>query len=359
MPFNIEQLQTLVYPFAGNDPETDIMLFFTDNKNEPRSINVRRCIETDEQFTGNPFEYSGQELRDFINACPRVPEKPIQFSFQTVTDENAVELESNFKSSEGLIFAYQNVYKNGYVSSLSSFSKVAYPPAIATLGNRTPEEVSVSNNMLLTIPKQNNEVRDIKILYKEGDGGVWKLIDQVGANEDFNNINYTFVGDEETADRAIVTVFNTLGGIVWARQIGEYYTRLRDVREAADGNVLAFGHDYGWGENNGGSVTPQVGLLAKWNKATGANIFKLILRPTQLTFNSQATSALETGAVDSMGNIWTVTRSGNAEDISYGGSTIYKEGLHVIKMDTAGTVTGSWKLTSSPLWTVSRNNIFF
>ena len=164
------------------------------------------------------------------------------------------------------------------------------------------------------------------------------------------------VGDEETADRAIVTVFNTLGGIVWARQIGEYYTRLRDVREAADGNVLAFGHDYGWGENNGGGVTPQVGLLAKWNKATGANIFKLILRPTQLTFNSQATSALETGAVDSMGNIWTVTRSGNAEDISYGGSTIYKEGLHVIKMDTAGTVTGSWKLTSSPLWTVSRNN---
>ena len=199
MAFNTEQLETLVYPFAGDDLETDIMLFFTDNKNEPRSINVRRCIETDEQFTGNPFGYSGQELQDFINACPRVPEKPIQFSFQTVTDENAVELESNFKGSEGLIFAYQNVYKNGYVSSLSSFSKVAYPPAIATLGNRTPEEVSVSNSMLLTIPKQNNEVRYIRILYKEGDGGVWKLIDQVRANEDFNNINYTFVGDEETA----------------------------------------------------------------------------------------------------------------------------------------------------------------
>lgn len=199
MAFNIEQLQTLVYPFAGNDPETDIMLFFTDNKNEPRSINVRRCIETDEQFTGNPFGYSGQELKDFINACPRVPEKPIQFSFQNITDEDAVEFESNFKDSDGLVFAYQNVYKNGYVSSLSSFSKVAYPPAIATLGNRTPEEISVSNSMLLTIPKQNNEVRSIRILYKEGDGGVWKLIDQVGANEDFNNTNYTFVGDEETA----------------------------------------------------------------------------------------------------------------------------------------------------------------
>jgi hypothetical protein len=199
MAFNTEQLETLVYPFAGDDPETDIMLFFTDNKNEPRSINVRRCIETDEEFTGNPFGYSGQELDDFITACPRVPDQPIQFEFQTVTDENALEFDSNFKNSDGLIFAYQNVYKNGYVSSLSSFSKVAYPPSIATLGNRTPEEVSVSNTMLLSIPKQNNEVRSIRILYKEGDGGVWKLIDEVGANEDLNNVNYTFLGDEETA----------------------------------------------------------------------------------------------------------------------------------------------------------------
>ena len=79
MAFNTEQLQTLVYPFAGSDPETDIMLFFTDNKNEPRAINVRRCIETDEQFTGNPFGYTGEELQDFICACPRVPVEQIQF----------------------------------------------------------------------------------------------------------------------------------------------------------------------------------------------------------------------------------------------------------------------------------------
>jgi len=197
MPFNTEQLQTLVHPFAGSDPETDIMLFFTDNKNEPRAINVRRCIETDEQFTGNPFGYTGEDLQDFICACPRVPVEPIQFEFESNVNEEAVELESNFKNSDGLIFAYQNVSKNGYVSSLSSFSKVAYPPSIASLGSRSPEEVSISNTILLSIPKQNSEVSSIRILYKEGDGGVWKLIDQVNANEDINNINYTFVDNEE------------------------------------------------------------------------------------------------------------------------------------------------------------------
>jgi hypothetical protein len=243
MAFNTEQLETLVYPFAGNDPETDIMLFFTDNKNEPRSINVRRCIETDEEFTGNPFGYSGQELNDFITACPRVPEQPIQFEFQTVTDENAVEFESSFKNSDGLIFAYQNVYKNGYVSSLSSFSKVAYPPSIATLGNRTPEEVSISNTMFLTIPKQNNEVRSIRILYKEGDGGVWKLIDQVGANEDLNNVNYTFIGDEETA--GVYTFYKErIYPVIPLSESSKNFDKLPAIAQsqAVSGNRLMYGN---------------------------------------------------------------------------------------------------------------------
>lgn len=85
----------------------------------------------------NPFGYTGEELQDFICACPRVPVEPIQFEFEINTNDDAVELESNFKNSDGLIFAYQNVSKNGYVSSLSSFSKVAYPPAIASLGSRS------------------------------------------------------------------------------------------------------------------------------------------------------------------------------------------------------------------------------
>lgn len=90
MPFNAQQLQEHVFPYAGDDPETDIMLFFTDNKNEPRSINVRRCIETDEEFTGNAFGYEGQDLEDFITACPRVPNPPITFSYDTIADSNNV-----------------------------------------------------------------------------------------------------------------------------------------------------------------------------------------------------------------------------------------------------------------------------
>ena len=193
MPFNAQQLQEHVFPYAGDDPETDIMLFFTDNKNEPRSINVRRCIETDETFTGNAFGYEGQDLEDFITACPRVPDTPIQFEFKTVT-EGSVVFKSYFKDTNGLIFAYQNVYKNRYVSSLSPFSKVAYPNAIGNLGIRGKSEVVIENVAYLSVPRQGDEVASIRILFKEGDGGVWKLIDEIPTTIQF------FKGFEYTPD---------------------------------------------------------------------------------------------------------------------------------------------------------------
>tara|TARA_R100000315_G_scaffold16070_1_gene5531 strand:+ start:1489 stop:6912 length:5424 start_codon:yes stop_codon:yes gene_type:complete len=192
MPFNAQQLQEHVFPYAGDDPETDIMLFFTDNKNEPRSINVRRCIETDEEFTGNAFGYEGQDLEDFITACPRVPNLPITFSYDTVADNNNVIEKSHFKDTDGLIFAYQNVYKNRYISSLSTYSHVAYPSALQYLGSRGKQEVVFENVLNLNIPRQGSEVFAIRILFKEGDGGVWKLIDEVPAEiGQLENFSYT------------------------------------------------------------------------------------------------------------------------------------------------------------------------
>ena len=62
MPFNEQERIDFVYPFTGNDPDMDLMLFFTDNVNEPKAINIRRCIHEDDEFTGNAPGYIGQEL---------------------------------------------------------------------------------------------------------------------------------------------------------------------------------------------------------------------------------------------------------------------------------------------------------
>lgn len=193
MAFDTEDLNNLVLPFSGDDPETDVMLYFTDNENEPRSINIRRCIETDDSFSGNAPSYSGQNLEDFITACPRVPSVPIEIDYAYDLSDEQIMLESNFTDTDGFIFAYQNIYRNGYVSSLSEYSKVAFPPSIASLGSRPKEEVLVENRISLYIPRQGLEVRRIRILFKEGDGGTWKVIDEVSADVDQSLPNYTFL----------------------------------------------------------------------------------------------------------------------------------------------------------------------
>ena len=64
---------TDIKPFAGKDPEVDTILYFTDNENEPKKLNVRRAIEGDADFTGNAVGYaaSSDDMKDFISACPK------------------------------------------------------------------------------------------------------------------------------------------------------------------------------------------------------------------------------------------------------------------------------------------------
>ena len=112
------------FPFVGQDDDTDIILFFTDNKNEPRKLNVRRSIEDDVTFSGNALNYSGGTLKDFITACPKSPQIPIRFTWVKNPD-----FESNFRNTNGFQFAYQNVYVDGFLSAISTISSVSYPRA--------------------------------------------------------------------------------------------------------------------------------------------------------------------------------------------------------------------------------------
>lgn len=199
MPFNEQERIDFVYPFTGNDPDMDLMLFFTDNVNEPKAINIRRCIHEDDEFTGNAPGYIGQELEDFIQACPRVPMVPIEFEYETDINEQGASLESAFKDTDGMIFAYQNVYRNGYVSAPSIYSKVAYAPTVATIGADPLVSAIVENRVSLFIPRQNAEVQRIRLLFKEGDSGNFKLIDEVSTTVDQANDDFLLLYAAENA----------------------------------------------------------------------------------------------------------------------------------------------------------------
>ena len=180
-----------LFPFIGTDEDTDIIVFFTDGENEPKKLNVRRCIEGNTDFLGNYLGYAGDDLKDFFSACPKTPEKAIQFSWIRESGKT-----SNFSDTNGFQFAYQNIYVDGFVSSISVISEVAYPPSIQSLGAKSISNAKIENNCILEIPKQSPEVDAVKILFREGNEGAFKLIDEVSNLSDISNDDFDFFDDE-------------------------------------------------------------------------------------------------------------------------------------------------------------------
>lgn len=105
-----------IKPGTEKDFEKDTILYFTDNTNEPRKINVYMAMSNVDD------NYSLQDRIDFITACPKTPLTPIIFEF----DSDQTRTTSNFKSGPGFQFAYQFISKDGVESAISPYSDIAF-----------------------------------------------------------------------------------------------------------------------------------------------------------------------------------------------------------------------------------------
>lgn len=167
-------------------PEKDVLLYFTDNKNEPRMINVYRA------YLNNGLDgLDRQEINDFINACPRVPLKPITFTFKNDPDV----VVNNFAAAPGFQFAYQNIYKDGLESAISPYSDIAFPPSIINRGASQKDNILAHNKCELTIPPQNSEVESVRILARYGNGANFVEIDEIDNPDDSEPIKFDFLND--------------------------------------------------------------------------------------------------------------------------------------------------------------------
>ena len=176
--------------FAELGPEfdKDTIIYFTDGKNEPRKINAYRALDAGGQSIHGS---NGYAEADFITACPKVPLKPIVFSFENDPSRST----SNFSATPGFQFAYQYVYKDGMESSISPYSDVAFPPSVVFQGAQPYSDHSTYNTCKLEIPlpgdnpDSTNEIQEIKILAKQGVTGSFLIIDEISLDESFNVSN--------------------------------------------------------------------------------------------------------------------------------------------------------------------------
>tara|TARA_A100001391_G_scaffold205369_1_gene205491 strand:+ start:15100 stop:21579 length:6480 start_codon:yes stop_codon:yes gene_type:complete len=167
------------------DRVRNVILYFTDNRNEPRKLSVYDVMEADLS------SYNDIDFLDMITACPRTPLEPISFQF----DFDPARASSNFTSLPGLQFAYQHVYSDNVESALSTYSRLAVPPAYLALGQVTGS-VNLQNRCILNVPRGSREVDRIRVLVRYGNLGLWRLIDEIKELPDaVDTVQYNFYND--------------------------------------------------------------------------------------------------------------------------------------------------------------------
>lgn len=174
-------------------------LYFTDNVNEPRRLDVVRAQQAEQDYDGEPHN-----IVDFITACPKTPLEPVTFQWGTDLSRSV----SEFRGVNGFTFAYQCIYRSGEETALSTFSELAVPPIFVSQGSSTSQNLNADNYVSLTIPKvvistadgdtsynYTDEIERIRLLVREGDVGTWFVIDELDAPAGNDDITYDFYND--------------------------------------------------------------------------------------------------------------------------------------------------------------------
>jgi hypothetical protein len=174
-------------------------LYFTDNVNEPRRLDVVRAQQAEQEYNGELHN-----IVDFITACPKTPLEPVSFQWGTDLSRSV----SEFRGVNGFTFAYQCIYRSGEETALSTFSELAVPPIFVSQGSSTSQNLNADNYISLTIPKvvvstadgdtsynYTDEIERIRLLVREGDVGTWFVIDEIEAPAGDDDITYDFYND--------------------------------------------------------------------------------------------------------------------------------------------------------------------
>ena len=145
-------------------------LYFTDNLNPPRKINVDRAVAGD---------YSGAVGFDLafssIKAAPNVSPSS---SFSTDTS-----VDTNMFSSNSFQYATQYIYKDGEESAISSYSELATSKSVF-FGSIDDTAYAVARNtenvcdVVLNINKQMPDLDRVRLLARKGNDGSFFIIDE-------------------------------------------------------------------------------------------------------------------------------------------------------------------------------------
>ena len=200
--------------FQGS-AKTQTILYFTDNINPPRKINVDRAIDGDYSGLSNDkFDYS-------VNTIKAAPVKAPTAKFSTTED-----LPHNNFQTTAFQFATQIIYVDGEESAISPYSKLTYSEKFSIHGiEESSSDESVYKQVRLVVDNTCNlslnidpEIRDcrdvskVRLIAREGNTSVFYIIDEFDPRQNLSRQVYGQDINVYDSDSSTYKFFNdTLG----------------------------------------------------------------------------------------------------------------------------------------------------
>ncbi len=163
------------------------LLFFTDNLNPPRFININQNYDVP---VNNIDQISAEEL--LVIKRPPVEAPSIRLL-------NVPGQQDNFLEERFITFAYRYRYVNGEYSATSQFSQYAFDPGTFNFSFNSFLNEGMKNSknaVVITFNAGGPLVKDIQLLFKESTTSAIKVIETFNKSNlgyaDFNNYTFTF-----------------------------------------------------------------------------------------------------------------------------------------------------------------------
>jgi len=215
------------YLITGVD-KIDNLLFFTDNYNAPRVININ--ANYGDPQPGILTDGFNQDDIKVIKKPPTSAPSILTYNVSTLTD--------SFLQDKFICFAYRYKYENNEYSAISQFTEPAFTPGVFNFSSNSylnEGMVNQDNAVNITFNTGNSKVTDIQLLFKEADSNVIKVI------ETFNKKQYGW-GDNRSETRAFTNrkIFTVLPD----SEILRLYDNVPQLAKAQTlmGNRLVYGN---------------------------------------------------------------------------------------------------------------------
>tara|TARA_R100000541_G_scaffold2021_4_gene7455 strand:- start:15388 stop:19893 length:4506 start_codon:yes stop_codon:yes gene_type:complete len=249
------------------------LLFFTDNTNQPRFINVTRNYQ-------QPFNNIDVITAESLLVIKKPPTTSPAFSLFTSPQEN------NYLENKLICFAYRFEYQDDDYSATSQWSKPAFLPKTFSIGvddklNNGME--NARNGVSVTYNTGGSLVKSIEVLFKESNKNTINVIDKFNKNEN---------GFVDNQDVTIEFDSNQIFTILNSDQLGRLYDAvpLKAKTQTLMGNRIIYGNyveGYDLTSSNGDPINLDY-TVSLVNKAIGLTDITTTLSDGTYTIDTSA-----------------------------------------------------------------------